>query len=97
MRAGKRPDRGPNRMRTDSAMLYMRADSSRGAPMASAMTGETGSYTYMAPEVGRRAWGLPACAFDFDRTCWSGSWPTACPVKDSSFGHAVSMQSTALL
>ena len=71
MRAGKRLDRGCTAMRTDSAMLYLRADSSSsGSPLASAMTGETGSYTYMAPEVSTcAAWGLPSPCFNSDMTC----------------------------
>ncbi len=36
-------------------MLFLRADSSGSSPPASPMTGETGSYTYMAPEVRARS------------------------------------------
>ena len=51
-------------------MLFLRADSSDSSPSASPMTGETGSYTYMAPEVRALAGTCPGMHLTFfSSTC----------------------------
>lgn len=51
VRAGKEAALSISRSRSERAVFFMRADSGSSSPAASPMTGETGSYTYMAPEV----------------------------------------------